>query len=391
MEIKRITIIVLDSVGAGALPDADKYGDMGANTLGNISRKAAIKLPNLAKLGLGNLMELVGIPPVKWPKAAFGKMAELSRGKDTTTGHWEISGVILEQPFPTFPEGFPEEIIKPFQEAIGRSILGNKVASGTEIIKELGPEHIKTGYPIVYTSADSVFQIAAHEEVIPLAELYRYCRIARGLLKGPYNVGRVIARPFIGEPGNFQRTSNRRDFSVKPPHATLLDIMKEKGYQVIGVGKIEDIFSGQGLTQAVHTKNNMDGVDQTIKFLQQQSTGLIFTNLVEFDSTYGHRNDISGYARALEEFDRRLPEITDLISKDQLLVITADHGCDPTTPGTDHTREHVPLLIYGPSVEAGIDLGTRRSFADLGATVADIFGLDIEAGESFKEYLLKED
>ena len=391
MRINRVTIVVLDSAGVGALPDADRYGDAGANTIGNISRVRKLHLPNMAKMGLGNIIEINGVPPAKRPTGAFGKMAEMSKGKDTTTGHWEIAGIILDKPFPTYPEGFPTEIINAFETKIGRKVLGNKVASGTEIIRELGPQHIKTGYPIVYTSADSVFQIAAHEEVIPIEELYHYCRLAREILVGEHAVGRVIARPFVGVEGNFQRTANRRDFSLEPPGPTLLDLLKEKGYRVAGVGKIEDIFNGRGLTEAVHTKDNTDGVDKTIDFLKQDFNGLIFTNLVEFDSSYGHRNDIEGYAQALEDFDRRVPEILEYISPGQLLVITADHGCDPAFPGTDHTREHVPILIYGPGVYTGTDLGTRRSFADLGATVADIFGLETENGQSFKEYLLKED
>ena len=383
-KIDSVTIIVIDSVGAGELPDADLYGDAGSNTLGNMSRAVGgLKLPNLQKLGLGNIIEIAGVPPAEPSLGAFGKMGEASAGKDTTTGHWEISGVKLDKPFPVFPNGFPLEIIAEFESRIGRKTLANEVASGTEIMSRLGEEHMKTGYPIVYTSADSVFQIAAHEEVIPLQELYRMCRTAREMLTGQYAIGRVIARPFVGRPGEFKRTSNRHDFSLEPPRATVLDMLKEKGRAVLGVGKINDIFAGRGLTETVHTENNMDGVDKTINFIKQDKKGLVFTNLVDFDSVFGHRNDPSGYADALAEFDRRLPEILELINDSRLLIITADHGCDPTTVSTDHSREYVPLLVYGSKVRNGVNLGTRKTFADIAATLAEIFDLDFHDGTSF--------
>ena len=383
-KIDSVTIIIIDSVGAGELPDADLYGDAGSNTLGNMSRAVGgLKLPNLQKLGLGNIIEIAGVPPAEPSLGAFGKMGEASAGKDTTTGHWEISGVKLDKPFPVFPNGFPLEIIAEFESRIGRKTLANEVASGTEIMSRLGEEHMKTGYPIVYTSADSVFQIAAHEEVIPLQELYRMCRTAREMLIGQYAVGRVIARPFVGRPGEFKRTSNRHDFSLEPPRATVLDMLKEKGRAVLGVGKINDIFAGRGLTETVHTENNMDGVDKTINFIKQDKKGLVFTNLVDFDSVFGHRNDPSGYADALAEFDRRLPEILELINDSRLLIITADHGCDPTTVSTDHSREYVPLLVYGSKVRNGVNLGTRKTFADIAATLAEIFDLDFHDATSF--------
>lgn len=382
--IRCVTIIVLDSLGVGELPDADKYGDIGSNTLANMARIVnGLKLPNMQKLGLGNILDVNGVPPVDTPLAAFGKAAEASAGKDTTTGHWEMSGVILDKPFPVFPHGFPPEIITSFEEKIGRKTLANEVASGTEIMARLGEEHMKTGYPIVYTSADSVFQIAAHEDIISVEELYKMCRIAREMLAGPYAVGRVIARPFVGRPGEFKRTSHRHDFSLPPIKPTLLDILKDNGMSVLAVGKINDIFAGKGITDMVHTENNMDGVDKTLEFIQRNERGLVFANLVDFDSAYGHRNDAQGYADALAEFDSRLPEIMSLISNDKLLVITGDHGCDPTTTSTDHSREYVPLLVYGPKVRQGVKLGTRKSFADLAATIADIFDVKIDSGTSF--------
>ncbi len=382
--INSVIIIIIDSLGVGELPDADKYGDTGSNTLGNIARAVGgLALPNLEKLGLGNIIDIVGVPPMKTPLAAYGKMAEASAGKDTTTGHWEIAGVILDNPFPVFPHGFPPEIIKEFESKIGRRTMANEVASGTEIIARLGEEHIRTGYPIVYTSADSVFQIAAHEEIVPLEELYRMCRIAREMLTGDYAVGRVIARPFVGKPGEFKRTANRHDFSLAPPRLTILDLLKENGLAVLAVGKINDIFAARGITESVHTKNNMDGVDKTKDFIKQNKKGLVFTNLVDFDSVFGHRNDPWGYAEALTDFDLRLPEILELVKKDELLVITADHGCDPTTESTDHSREYVPLLVYGPKVKKGVCLGTRETFADIAATIAEIFHLDFHVGTSF--------
>lgn len=388
--ISKVLLIVLDSVGIGELPDAAKYGDTGSNTLGNVAKTVGFKLPNLQKLGLGNIAPLKGLDPVDRPLGAFGKMAELSPGKDTTTGHWEIAGLVLDRPFPTYPNGFPEEIIKDFETQIGRKILGNVAASGTEIIQELGEEHIKTGRPIVYTSADSVFQIAAHEEVIPLAELYNMCEIARKILQGEHAVGRVIARPFIGSVGNFQRTANRRDFSLEPPGPTMLDMIVEGGRKVIGIGKIRDIFAGKGITSAITTKNNADGVDQTVEAFRSLDSGLVFTNLIDFDSKYGHRNDPVGYAKALEEFDQRLPEILECIKEDDILIITADHGCDPTTPSTDHSREYVPLLIYGAKIKKGLNIGIRKSFADVGATITELLHVKPTLyGESMAKMILE--
>lgn len=382
--IKTVVLIVLDSVGAGALPDAEKYGDLGSNTLANTAKAVGgLKLPNLQSLGLGNIIEINGVPPVDNPRASFGKMAEVSAGKDTTTGHWEISGIILDKPFPVFPNGFPKEIISEFEKRIGRPTLANEVASGTEIIDRLGEQHMKTGYPIVYTSADSVFQIAAHENIIPIEELYNMCSTAREMLTGDSAVGRVIARPFIGEPGSFKRTAHRHDYSLEPVGETILDKLKVSGKSVLAVGKIFDIFAGRGITQSVHTENNMDGVSKTKEFIKLGKNGLVFTNLVDFDSSFGHRNDPAGYASALEELDARLPEIIRMITDDKLLIITADHGCDPTTSSTDHSREHVPLLVYGPKFKSGVNLGTRKTFADVAATIAEIFDVDFSVGKSF--------
>ncbi len=374
--MRRAILIVLDSVGAGEMPDADKYGDLGSNTLANTAHAVGgIHMPNLAALGLGNILPIEGAPPASSPRGAYGKAALASAGKDTTTGHWEMAGIILDKPFPTYPDGFPPEVIGPFVKAIGRPVLGNKAASGTEIISELGKEHLKTGYPIVYTSADSVFQIAAHEEIIPVEKLYEMCETVRGILKGKHAVGRVIARPFEGRPGAFQRTPRRRDFALKPPRPTLLDRLASAGTPVYAVGKIEDIFAGRGITESNHTTNNMAGVDATLSFMREKDGGLIFTNCVDFDMLYGHRNDAQGYARALQEFDARVPEILAALRKEDLLIITADHGCDPTTPSTDHSREYVPLLVYGAGVRPGTDLGVRRTLADTGATVGEWLGL----------------
>lgn len=383
--MKRAIIVVMDSVGMGELPDADKYGDRGSNTLGNISAEIkGFKLPNLEKLGLGNIDGIAGFEVQQHPIGCYGRMAEVSPGKDTTTGHWEISGIILDKPFPVYPHGFPEEIIDSFEKAIGSKVLGNVVASGTEIIKQLGEQHVKTGYPIVYTSADSVFQIAAHEEVIPIDRLYEMCRIARDMLKGEHAVGRVIARPFVGAPGNFTRTDRRHDFSLTPTGKTVLDYAVEGGYEVKAVGKIKDIFSGQGITDSVHIHNNMDGVNKTLEYMKQDFSGILFTNLVDFDMLYGHRNDVQGYARALADFDNRIPELLGALKEDDILFITADHGCDPTTESTDHSREYVPLLIQGKRIKQGVNLGTRRTFADLGATVADYLGINAtDHGNSF--------
>ncbi len=390
-EISRAILIILDSVGVGELPDADRYGDVGSDTLGNLAQAlGGLHLPHLQSLGLGNLHAIQGVPPAASPLAAFGRMAERSAGKDTTIGHWEIAGVISLQPLPTYPQGFPAEIIADYEQRIGRKTLGNYPASGTVIIEQLGAEHMRTGFPIVYTSADSVFQVAAHEEIIPIDELYRICQIARDMLKGEHNVGRVIARPFLGQPGAFQRTDRRRDFSAPPPEPTLLDHVTQAGQTVWAVGKIEDIFAGQGISRAVHTHNNMDGVDRTLEAMRDAGPGLIFTNLVDFDMVYGHRNNARGYADALQAVDARLPQILQALRKDDVLIFTADHGCDPTTSSTDHSREYVPLLVYGASIRPGVRLGTRATFADLGASIADWLEVQpLRAGASFAQQLLK--
>jgi len=385
MRFSRIFLIVLDSVGIGALPDAADYGDEGANTLGHIAETVGLSLPNLAALGLGNIATVKGIPPAASPKAHYGKMAEISAGKDTTTGHWELMGIHTKVPFKTYPNGFPPELIAEFERRIGRKVLGNKPASGTAIIEELGEEHMRTGAVIVYTSADSVFQVAAHEEVIPLDELYRICEIARELtLRDEYAVTRVIARPFVGKPGTFVRTANRRDYSVKPPAPTVMNRLADAGYDVIALGKISDIYAGEGVTEAIKTASNEDGVDKLLEVARRSFRGLAFLNLVDFDAKYGHRRDPEGYAQALEAFDRRVPEILGALSEGDLLVITADHGNDPTHHGTDHTREYVPLLVWYPALRDGRNLGLRETFADVGATVADNFGVTPPAiGRSF--------
>ncbi|SJZ61997.1 phosphopentomutase [Selenihalanaerobacter shriftii] len=390
MGIERVLLIILDSVGIGALPDADEFGNEGASTLPHIAKAiGGINLPNLESLGLGNITEIEGVTKVDKPTGAFGRMAEASNGKDTTIGHWEIAGIISEEAFPTYPNGFPPEIIDLFEEKIGRGVLGNRPESGTVIIEELGKEHIKTGKPIVYTSADSVFQIAAHEEVIPVEELYEMCKVAREILTGEHAVGRVIARPFVGELGDFERTDRREDFSLEPPAKTILDYISESDKSVMAVGKIEDIFSHQGITDSIHSGNNQEAIQDIQKFLNKGDEGLIFANLVDFDQEYGHRNDPEGYAKALERFDSNLPKIIESLT-DDILMITADHGCDPTYEGTDHTREYVPLLVYGSLIEDGVDLGTRKSFADLGATIVDLLEVnEIKDGTSFKNEILK--
>ncbi|ABR48677.1 phosphopentomutase [Alkaliphilus metalliredigens QYMF] len=389
--INRVVLFIMDSVGIGALPDADQFGDVGSNTLGNISKvEQGIALPNLTALGLGNIEDIQGVNPVESPKGAYGKSAEVSNGKDTTTGHWELVGLEVTEPFNTYPQGFPADVVENFEKQIGRKMLGNKPASGTVILDELGKEHMQTGHPIVYTSADSVFQIAAHEEVILLGELYKMCEIAREIMRGDHAVARVIARPFVGDPGNFIRTSNRRDYSLDPFGKTLLDIAKEAGKDVIGIGKIEDIFNGNGITEAIHTKDNMDGIDQTIAYLKKENKGIIFTNLVDFDSKYGHRRDPKGYKQALEEMDRRIPEILSHLNDEDLIIFTADHGNDPTFKGSDHTREYIPIVIYGKQVKAGVNIGTRKSFADIAATISDILNIDDTGnGESFKKFILE--
>ncbi len=380
----RAILIVMDSVGIGALPDAEAYGDGGSNTLAHTAEAVGgLNLPVLTRLGLGNLGDIKGVPTVSEPAGGYGKMAEKSAGKDTTTGHWEMTGIILEQPFPTYPQGFPEDLISKYEKQIGRRVLGNKAASGTAIIAELGTKHLASGCPIVYTSADSVFQIAAHEAIIPLEELYRMCRIARRLLQGEHGVGRVIARPFVGEAGNFTRTANRRDFSLEPPSGNLLELLQVRQIPVYAVGKIEDIFAGQGISEAVHTQSNLDGLEQTLAFMDKVEKGLIFTNLVDFDMLYGHRNNPAGYAQALEELDQYLQKILNALQPEDILLITADHGCDPTTTSTDHSREYVPILAYGQGIRQGVNLGIRSSFADLGATIAEIWGLQLAKGTSF--------
>ena len=380
---QRVIWIVLDSVGVGQMPDAAAYGDVGSDTLGNIARRRPLNLPNLARLGLGNLKPLPHIQPAPYPAAAFGRCALASPGKDTTTGHWEMVGIHLAKPFPLYPQGFPPEIMQEFESRIGRGTLGNCAASGTEIIKQLGEEHMRTGKPIVYTSADSVFQVAAHEEVIPLWELYKICETARDILRGPHEVGRVIARPFVGQPGSFTRTPNRKDYAVPPPQGMLLDQLEARQIDVFSIGKIFDVFLGRGIQEHEKTKNNADGMAKTLEAMDQVESGLIFVNLVDFDQQYGHRNDVEGYARALEEFDAWLPLLERKLQFDDLVIITADHGCDPTTPSTDHSREYVPLLAYRPRKMEGINLGLRRSLSDIGQTVAENFGTKISQGASF--------
>ncbi len=383
----RVVWIVLDSVGIGAMPDAARFGDVGSDTLGNLAKKQHLTLPNLCRLGLANIKPLAGLSAAQYPAGAYGRCTLASPGKDTTTGHWEMAGIILDRPFPVYPHGFPREVIAAFEAAIGRKIIGNKAASGTEIIAELGEEHMRTGSPIVYTSADSVFQIAAHERIISLAELYGMCEIARKLLQGPHRVGRVIARPFTGEPGRFVRTSDRYDYAVPPPEGMLLDRLHEHVVPVYAVGKISDIFLGRGITRSVKTTNNEDGMAKTKAAMREQPDGLIFVNLVDFDQQYGHRNDSQGYAAALEAVDRWLPNLE--LAEDDLLILTADHGCDPTTPSTDHSREYTPLLIFGERSKPGVDLGIRRTLADIGQTVAENFGTVIAAGSSFLEDIQK--
>jgi len=383
----KVLLLVCDSFGVGEAPDAADYGDRGANTIGNTARAVGgIRAPNLAELGLGLLTDAPGIEPKAGPGTAHGAMRERSAGKDTTTGHWEMAGLIVERPFPLYPNGFPPEVIEPFQQAIGRTVLGNIPASGTEIIAELGDDHLRTGNPIVYTSGDSVFQIAAHKDVVPLGLLYEWCRIARRILTGEHQVGRVIARPFDGPPGGFSRTPDRRDFSVEPFAATYLERVRDAGVPVYGVGKIPDIYAGRGLTESQHSDSNDHGVDLTVSYLSRDDPALVVSNLVDFDTKFGHRNDAPGYARAVEEFDRRVPELLDAVG-DGLLFLTGDHGCDPTDESTDHTRELVPALVGGGALAERdpVDLGLRETFADLGATAASMFGVsgDGLAGTSF--------
>ncbi|HYW45673.1 MAG TPA: phosphopentomutase [Bryobacteraceae bacterium] len=386
---QRVIWIVLDSVGIGAMPDWAQYGDPpGCDTLGNIARKRGLRLPHMARLGLGNIKPLTGIPAAEPAAGAYGRCTLASPGKDTTTGHWEMVGIHLARAFPLYPDGFPPEIMDEFERRIGRSALGNRAASGTEIIQELGAEHMRTGSPIVYTSADSVFQVAAHEEVIPLWELYKICETAREILRGPAEVGRVIARPFLGAPGHFTRTANRHDYAVPPPEDMLLDRLERRGVLVHAVGKIFDVFLGRGIRESDKTKNNGDGMAKTLAALETVDAGLIFVNLVDFDQQYGHRNDIEGYGSALEQFDQWLPEFESRLNPGDLAVFTADHGCDPTVPGTDHTREYVPLLAFGPEARPGVDLGLRGSLSDIGQTVAENFGASIERGDSFLRQII---
>ena len=384
-KFNRICVMVLDSAGIGEMPDAADWGDAGADTLGHIMESRKVNLPNLQSLGLGNIRPLQGLPPVENPIGCFGKCTLKSNGKDTTTGHWEMAGIVLEKAFPTFPNGFPPRIIDEFVAKTNvPGVLGNVPASGTEIIKELGEEHVRTGKPIVYTSADSVFQIAAHEEIVPIDRLYEMCEIARRMLDGEDRVGRVIARPFLGtNAADFKRTENRHDYAVPPPSQNLLPLLKENGFDVVCIGKIASIYDSVGVTQDLTAKNNDQTTDQTINALNAESRGLIFSNLVDFDMLYGHRRDTEGYAKALEHFDTRLPEIFAAMRDDDLLVLTADHGNDPTKEGSDHTREYAPLLVYGKSAKAGVDLGTRGSLADIGQTIAARFSLKLRQGTSF--------
>ncbi len=382
--IKRVILIVLDSVGVGELPDAEQFGDVGSNTLGHIAQSmAGFDLPHLRSLGLGQLPS-THLQPVDTPLGAYGRAAEQSRGKDTITGHWEIAGLVPEMVFPYFQEGFPQEIIDRFEQLIGTRTLGNYPASGTVVIEELGAEHLRTGYPIVYTSSDSVFQIAMHEDIIPIERQYKICEIARELLQGDWAVGRVIARPFVGQPGSFQRTGNRHDYALDPPTPTVLDYITEAGKMVLGVGKIMDIFNGKGISANKKSANNQEGIDNTLDWMKLGREGLIFTNLVDFDMLFGHRRDVAGYGNCLREFDLRLPEIMAAMQPDDVLILTADHGNDPTFKGTDHTREYIPVLVYGQSVAPGSDLGIRATFADIGASILEMLGVAGEtAGQSF--------
>lgn len=387
---KRVFLIVIDSVGIGEAPDAKQFNDLGADTLGHIADyRNGLHMPNIAKLGLSNIREIKGVPKADKPLAFYTKMKEASSGKDTMTGHWEIMGLEIKKPFKVFPDGFPKELISELEEKTGRKIIGNKPASGTEIIKELGNEHMKTGALVVYTSADSVLQIAAHEEIIPIEEQYRICKIARELtLNEKYMVGRVIARPFIGVPGDFKRTANRHDYALKPFGRTVMNELKDSGFDCIAIGKIADIYDGEGVTQTIRTKSNMDGMDKLIETIRINFTGLSFVNLVDFDALFGHRRDPSGYGDALEEFDARLPEVLQLLKEDDLLIITADHGNDPIHHGTDHTREYVPLLVYSPSMKVGEELPIRETFADVGATIAENFQVNMpNHGKSFLQNL----
>ncbi|MFP4686834.1 MAG: phosphopentomutase [bacterium] len=373
---RRVILVILDSVGIGSAPDAKKFNSLGSNTIFNIATQVAgLNMPNMERLGLGHICPILGVDPHPQPLGCYGSLSEISAAIDTTVGHWELMGVPVSSPFPTYPTGFPDEVIEPFERAIGKPVLGNKAASGTEIIEDLGEEHMNTGSPIVYTSADSVFQIAAHEEVIPVVELYRMCKMARDILTGEHAVGRVIARPFVGVPGGFQRTHRRKDFSLDPIEKTVMEDLAEAGLAVKCVGKIGDIFNEKGATEVFKTRDNMEGIDRIIKLIAEDWEGLMFANLVDFDMEFGHRNNALGYARALEEWDQGLEEIMEMLKEEDILMITADHGNDPTTPGTDHTRELVPLLVYGKSLKEAVDLGVRIGFSDVGQTILDYFEL----------------
>ncbi len=390
MNIKRIFLIVLDSVGIGEMPDSKEYGDEGSNTLGAVAKSEYFKVPTMQYMGLFNIDGVTVGDSVECPTASFARIAEKSKGKDTTIGHWEIAGLISKNPLPTFPNGFPQELIADFEKAINRKVICNKPYSGTQVIMDYGREHIETGNLIVYTSADSVFQIAAHESIVPVEELYEYCRIARRMLHGKYAVGRVIARPFEGEYPDLKRTSRRHDFSLEPTGDTMLDILSQNGFDVISVGKINDIFASKGITdhRGINT-NNIDGMNKTLKLQQEDFNGLCFVNLVDFDMVYGHRNDIDGYAKALSEFDKGLNTFISKMKPNDVLIITADHGCDPSTVSTDHSREYVPLLIFGDSIKKGVNIGTRSSFADISATILDFFNIDSRLdGLSFKEKVI---
>ncbi|MDD6212148.1 MAG: phosphopentomutase [Clostridiales bacterium] len=383
--MKRVFLIVLDSFGIGEMPDAAAFGDEGSDTLSAAAKGKNFAMPNMKKMGLFNIDGVTAQPGVDDFSGVIARLSERSQGKDTTTGHWELAGVVSEKPMPTFPEGFPESLLRELEARTGRGILCNRPYSGTQVIQDFGEEHLSTGKLIVYTSADSVLQIAAHEDLVPPEELYRYCRIAREICQGEWGVGRVIARPFIGTPGDFQRTSHRHDFSLEPPGDTMLDVLVRQGKTVLAVGKIHDIFAGRGMNEYVYTSGNAEGIDRTLEYMDRDFEGLVFTNLVDFDMIYGHRNDVDGYAQALSYFDRRLPELTAKMREEDILMITADHGCDPSTPSTDHSREYVPLVMYGNMLQEGTNLGTRHSFADLGSTILQVFGLDDKsiAGEGF--------
>ncbi len=389
-ETKRVFLIVLDSFGIGEAPDAAKFHDVGSNTLGTIAKAAEYDTPNLKKLGLFNIDGVTAGEKEDKPAGSYGRMTESSQGKDTTIGHWEIAGIISEDPLPTYPDGFPDEILDEFKKQTGRGVLCNKPYSGTEVIRDYGKQHMETGDLIIYTSADSVFQIAAHEETVPLEELYRCCRTAREILKGRHGVGRVIARPFTGEYPNYKRTPHRHDFSLLPPKTTMLDCLIKAGYDTIGIGKIYDIFAGKGILKTASIENNTDGMEKTLMTQKEDFHGICFVNLVDFDMVYGHRNDVKGYAKAATDFDVQLGQFMEAMRPADVLIITADHGCDPGSPGTDHTREYTPMLIYGQGIRAGVSIGTRETFADIAATVLDLFGLKGEiAGKSFLDEVVK--